>query len=151
MHKTWDVYLAKHQEQRKTCFVTVVKIHKAFKPFFTPTQFWNCKIPVCSVLCLSIVLNRLSLGIVVTKFIYSAEFEVHKKNKCIEMNHLWVIPVTHTTCLKLKSHRPFRKTQYCIFQEHRISITDIRKTFTEHTYFCIFSSNYLPHQTSILM
>lgn len=133
MHKTWDVYLAKHQEQRKTCFVTVVKIHKAFKLLFTPTQFWNHKISVCSMLCLSIVLNRLLLGMVVTKLIYSVEYKVHKKNKCIEMNHLWVrvIPVTHSTCFKQNAHGLFSKNTALHWQAHRISITAIRKTFTD--------------------
>lgn len=48
MHKTWDVYLAKHQEQIKTCFVTVVKIHRAFKLLFTAAQLGNCSSLVCS-------------------------------------------------------------------------------------------------------
>lgn len=47
-HKTWDVYLAKHQEQIKTCFVTVVKIHRAFKLLFTPAQLGNHTSLVCS-------------------------------------------------------------------------------------------------------
>lgn len=48
VHKTWDVYLAKHQEQIKTCFVTVVKIHRAFKLLFTPAQSRNHTSLVCS-------------------------------------------------------------------------------------------------------